>query len=91
MAQILHIFQAKKNFKVNLVVSEASITHITNGARLARCNIYMHANHSYNSQMILKWHSYYIFFNNSQAKKILSEFGGIRGIFYFRETSQTRP
>ena len=52
------------------------------GARLARYNICRHANHGYNSQMILKWHRYHIFYNNLLDKKFLSEFGDIRGINY---------
>ena len=58
------------------------VTHITNGGKVSAM-LHKGAGDGSNSQLILimKWPRYYMFFNNSQAKKkFQSEFGSIRGI-----------
>ena len=64
---------------MNLKVSEVLITHVTYRGK-ARVMLHIGAGQSNNHQIILKLFGYDILFNNLQYKKILSEFGGIRGI-----------
>ena len=56
----------KKNWKMHLLVL---VTHVTNGGKVSAM-LPKGAGDGSNSQLILKWPRYYIFFNNSQAKKI---------------------
>ena len=39
-------------------------------ARQVRCNIWRHVDHGYNSQITLKWHRNYTFYNNLPPKNI---------------------
>ena len=72
-----------KKFKVNLEVLEVLITHVTYKGN-ARVMLHIGAGQSNNHQIILKLFGYEIFCNNLHCKKILSEFGGIRGINHLR-------
>ena len=77
------IICSAKKFKVNLKVSEVLITHVTYWGK-ARVMLHIGAGQSNNHQIILELFGYDIFCNNLQCKKILSEFGGIRGINHLR-------
>ena len=48
------------------------VTHITNGGKVSTM-LHKDAGDGSNSQLILKWPRYYMFFNNSQAKIFQSE------------------
>ena len=64
---------------MNLEVSEVLITHVTNRGK-AEVILHIEAGQSSNYQIILELFGYDIFCNNLQRKKMLSEFGSIRGI-----------
>ena len=68
---------------MNLEVSEVLITYVTYRGK-AEVMLDIGAGQSNNHQIILKLLGYDIFCNNLQCKKILSEFGGVRGINHLR-------
>ena len=60
----------KKEFKVNLEVSEVFITHVTYRGK-ARVMLHIAAGQSNNHQIIFKLFGYDVFCNNLQCKKNL--------------------